>query len=208
MKRLSGGAFILFWALAAGAGENGDDKPLPERDMFVKLVNQLAAGLTRDRVEAIEALGRQTNADLIREFQVVEKLTAVAEDRNKTASPLERAAAVRSLAVLYSKNLGRQDTIETLVKIVEDSKTDVRVRLDVLRLLAEMGQRQDRITTLAFNALKKMWDNRPRLTPPLPPLVQKDLIECLGGFYKQEGVKSLLWEAFFKEKSQAVRLGA
>jgi len=202
---VAGSLFLLAVAAAGergGSGSGGASAPAGPtgRDLFSRLMRDLADPFDPPQLAAIQQLSQQganqTNDALFAEFKVGEKLVEIAEDAKMDRSPVVRTEAIKALSRLANAGKAPTGAIDVIVRVIEDKGGDIRVRQEALTTIADLGGRENsKGATDAFNALKKLWQNRAKTTPPLPQLLQIRLIEALGGFARQEGVKKILTDA-------------
>jgi hypothetical protein len=185
------------------------EKELGPRQMIYKLVKGVNDLYLEERVNNILELGKQSDRDLIKEFDVTNILIKVAESTDRRRFPRERSAALRALFDLASAGVIDVQIVPILTKILDSDETPEIVKLDALILLGELGGGEfNPITGSAFNALESLWKKRrASSTNRLSERLIVSIIQTIGGFNTNPGCKNILLEGI-AEKNNAIRAGA
>ncbi len=203
-------------AFAAQAGAGRDERP-DDRLVITKLMIETRDPFVETRVTAIQDLGRQSNADLVREFEVFSKLKEIAESDKRF--PRERIEALGAMAQLQKNGLGSPNIIDDLLKLIEIGKTSynskkgrtpVPVQIAALRLmvvLANAKNTDELLRTRTFDQLKNLWKDSDKPSYNTSSYLRAQMIEAISGFTQEKDTKGLLLDAL-KEKSKLIRLGA
>lgn len=208
------GMWLCLVSLAVG-GENQDAARVDDRVRLTQLMRGLRAPFIETRVTAIQELGKQVNAGLVREFAVLDSLKEIAE--SEARFPRERIEALGAMVQLHKSGLGSPNILNDLLKLIQvDTASDASkgtplpVQIAALRLmvlLANDARTESLLRDRAFDGLAGMWKDSGKVTNKTPVYLRAQMIEAISGFTGKPNAKTMLLDAL-GEKSSLIRTGA
>ena len=121
-------------ALPAAEGQN--------RDAFVEIVDLLRAPYMVERIEGIREAGSLSDADLVDEFRIVDRLVAVAN--NDARNTRERAEALKSLVLLAERRIAEPaEVLGRIARLIANRQMFLGTRIDALQVITSMDPPED-----------------------------------------------------------------
>lgn len=208
------GIWLCGVLLFFGAAQGGEKTELTGRPLYVKLLRDLKDPFLENRVKAIRELGNCADADLIREFKVLDALRNQA--LSDTAFEMERVEALRSLGKLSLNNFRLPTLLEDLTNLVTEEKKDktrpptpVSIQVAALNLIVNLAanEKEARNAEIAYLAIEKIWNESKKPMSRVPLSLRAQILEAASGFYSIKKGMPILLEGL-EEKIPRIRNSA